>query len=371
MHRQKQECPSHISMVYFLHQTGRTMIKREMTSRERVFAAIRGEDFDVFPAITPTSVATLEAMQLSNSYFPSAHTNPQEMADLAAIGHDIFGFDSVAPYFSVHLEASALGAKVEFSDAASTPYVTSKPMKHISDFKLPSGFLEKQEFKALLRAIEILKKRYKGRVPIIGKVIGPWTLAYNLYGVENLILDTILEPEKTNQLIHELMQVPIAFAIAQFNAGADMITWAEHATSDLVSPQIYERFLVPIHKQAATTLQSHGPLILHVCGEVMDRLHIIASTGMRMFHIDSRNPIGEAVRIASSDLLLTGAIKNPITLAQGNPVSVTQEVITCLQAGIRLISPECAIPTNISMENLKAVTRTAHRYNPSSLKRVE
>jgi [methyl-Co(III) methanol-specific corrinoid protein]:coenzyme M methyltransferase len=293
------------------------------------------------------------------------------MADLAKIGHDYFGFDSVAPYFSVHLEASALGAKVEFNDAASTPYVTTKPMKHISDFRLPSSFLEKQEFQALLRAIEILKKQYKGRVPIIGKVIGPWTLAYNLYGVENLILDTILEPEKTKNLIEELMKVPIAFATAQFNAGADMITWAEHATSDLVRPQIYEQFLVPLHKKAATTLQSQGPLILHVCGEVMDRLHIIASTGMNMFHIDSRNPIDKAVQIAGTDLILTGAINNPITLAQGNPVSVSQEVIQCLKAGIRLISPECAIPTNISSENLKAVARTAHRFTPTSLKRVE
>lgn len=358
-------------MVYSLHQTEPTMKKLEMTSKERVFAAMNGEDFDVFPAITPTSVATLEAMHLSNSFFPSAHTNPQEMAALAAIGHDIFGFDSVAPYFSVHLEASALGAKVEFSDAASTPYVTSKPMKHIDDFKVPPSFLAKQEFQALLRAIEILKHSYKQEVPIIGKVIGPWTLAYNLYGVENLILDTILEPEKTHQLIAELMQIPIAFAMAQFNAGADMVTWAEHATSDLVSPQIYEQFLAPIHKQAASILQRQGPIILHVCGEVMDRLHTFASTGIKMFHIDSRNPIEEAVQIAGSNLLLTGAINNPITLAQGNPATVSQEVIRCLKAGIRLISPECAIPTNISSENLKAVARTAHRYNPSSLKRVD
>ena len=87
-----------------------------MTSRERVFAAIEGKDFDVFPAITPTSIATLEGMKASNAFFPSAHLLPIEMADLAATGHDIFGFDSVAPYFSVHLEASALGAKVNFND---------------------------------------------------------------------------------------------------------------------------------------------------------------------------------------------------------------------------------------------------------------
>ena len=34
------------------------------------------------------------------------------MEVLASVGHDVFGFDSVSPYFSILLEASALGAEV-------------------------------------------------------------------------------------------------------------------------------------------------------------------------------------------------------------------------------------------------------------------
>ncbi|MCK9524171.1 MAG: methyltransferase [Proteobacteria bacterium] len=338
-----------------------------MTSKERVFAAITGKEFDVFPAITPTSVATIDAMKASKAFFPQAHTNPIEMADLAATGHELYGFDSVAPYFSVHLEAAALGAKVDFNNAYNTPIITKRLFTRIDDFELPKDFLQRKEFGSLLKTIEILKKRYNDKVPVIGKVIGPWTLAYNLYGVENLILDTILEPEKTRNLIEELSVVPITFAQAQFDAGADMITWAEHSTADLVSPIIYERYLLPVHTRAAKVLQQHGPLILHVCGNVMDRINLFANAGFALFHIDSRNDIRKAVQIIGNKMMLTGAVNNPVTLVQGQREVIRREVLQNLQDGIRLASPECALPTNVPARGLQALVETAHSVNDKTL----
>ena len=85
-----------------------------MTSKERVFAVINGEDFDVYPALNPTSVATVDAMKISGAFFPEAHTDAKKMEALASVGHNKFGFDSISPYFSILLEASALGAEVDW-----------------------------------------------------------------------------------------------------------------------------------------------------------------------------------------------------------------------------------------------------------------
>ena len=335
-----------------------------MNSSERVNAALEGNDFDVYPVINPTSVATADTMELVRVFFPTAHTNAMEMAELAAAGHDYYGFDSVAPYFSVHLEASALGAQVDWSDINHTPVIVKKPMKRIDDFEIPQSFLRRMEFQRLLKACDILKKKYSGKVPVIGKVVGPWTLAYNLYGVENLVLDTILEPEKTKRLINEMTEIPMAFARAQFDAGADMITWADHVTSDLVSAKIYEEFLLPVHIKAAATLQSGGAMILHICGNVMDRLDCIAQTGFKLFHMDSRNDIAAAVKQAGSSITITGCINNPVTLAQGSSAMIREEVETNIRSGIRLISPECALPSSVPGENLKCLVETAHRMRP-------
>lgn len=341
--------------------------KNEMSSLERVLAVIARKEFDVFPAISPTSVVTVESMRMAKAFYPSAHTNPNEMANLAAVGHDYFGFDTVSPYFSIHLEAAALGAQIDWNDVNTTPKVVKKPMKRIDDFVLPTSFLSRNEFQSLIKTCKLLKKRYGNSVAVVGKVVGPWTLAYNLYGVENLIIDTILEPEKTKQLISELATVSLEFAKAQFEAGADIITWADHVTSDLVSAQIYEEFVMPIHKRASFTLQKYGPVILHVCGNVMDRLPLIAKTGFKLFHMDSRNDIVKALELVGDDILLTGCINNPLTLAQSTPNMVRNEVKNNLRSGIKLISPECAIPCSVPAKNLKELVDTAHKYKPGDI----
>lgn len=347
------------------------MPKLEMTSAERVMAALMGKEFDVFPAVTPTSVATIEGMRLTGVSFPSAHTDGEEMAMLAAVGHDEFGFDTVAPYFSVHLEAAALGAKIDWSDQTRTPQVIGKAFRHLDEFTIPDNFLARSEFQQLLRALRLLRKRYQGQVTVIGKVIGPWTLAYNLYGVERLILDTILEPKKTRALIEEISKVPLEFAKAQFEAGADIVTWAEHVTADLVSAKIYEEFVMPVHRRVTQTLHQYGPLILHVCGKVADRFQLIINAGFKCFHMDSRNDIAKAVEVAGDQIKIVGCINNPVTLSQGSPKDVRREVEFNLACGVRMIGPECAIPASVPTENLKELVQTAHSYSPATVKNIK
>lgn len=345
--------------------------KMTMTSRERVMAAIAGDEFDVFPAVSPTSVATIEGMRRAGVSFPSAHTNGEEMAELAAVGHEEFGFDTVAPYFSVHLEAAALGAKVDWSDQTSTPQVMATAFHSLDEFAIPDNFLSRFEFQQLLRALRLLRKRFRGEVAVIGKVIGPWTLAYNLYGVENLILDTILEPVKTRALIEELAKVPLEFAKAQFEAGADIITWADHVTADLVSAKIYEEFVMPVHARVTRILQQYGPLILHVCGNVADRFPLFIKAGFKCFHMDSRNDIAEAVAMAGDRIKIVGGINNPLTLSQGTPAEVRREVEYNLACGVQMIGPECAIPTSVPTENLKTLVQTVHSHSPETVKKLQ
>ena len=339
------------------------MKKMHLSPYERVFCAINNKEFDVFPAINPTSVATVASMGFAKAHFPVAHTDPIKMADLASVGYSHFGFDSIAPYFSIHLESAALGATVNWQDANKKPTITHTPIKDVDSFSVPNNFFRSGYFQNLLKAITILKKQHNKAVPIIGKVMGPWTLAYNLYGVDNLTIDIILEPQRVAYLLKELYQVSITFAKAQFEAGADIVTWADHATADIVSAQIYEEFVLPYHKQGAATLKKYGPAILHICGNVMDRTDIIAQSGFPIFHMDSRNDVVKAQDTFGGRMQITGTINNPATLAHGTPQAVEKEVLINLKKGIKLISPECALPYTVPKENLLALVKTAHRYN--------
>ena len=75
-----------------------------MTSRQRVLAALKREPVDRTPLCNPTSVATVELMDLVNAPFPEANRNPELMARLAATGYTELGFDTIMPYYKLELE---------------------------------------------------------------------------------------------------------------------------------------------------------------------------------------------------------------------------------------------------------------------------
>ena len=52
---------------------------------------------------------------------------------------------------------------------------------------------------------------------------------------------------------------------------------------------------------------------------------------------------------------LVGNINNPETLFAKGPEEVRQEVVKNLDAGVEMVGPECAIPLQTSIENLKEI----------------
>lgn len=330
-----------------------------MTSKERVRSALLGQETDYCPVINPTTLVTYESMLHTGCFFPQAHMDTDKMAALAAYGHTVLGFDTIMPYLSLHLEAAALGCQVEWGHVDKLPSVTRYPLKDLEDFSVPTNFLDRKPIKSLLAAIRLLKHKHGKDTAIVGKVVGPWTLAYHLYGAANFLMDVIVEEQRVVETLNALQEIPVLFAEAQMEAGADIITWSDHVTGDLVSPQIYSDYLQPIHQGCMRKLQV--PTVLHVCGNVMDRLHLFAAAGFAAFHIDSRNPIPEALQIVKEKMVLTGNINIPNVLLNGSTEEVCEEVTSVFRDGIRLISPECGLPTRVPDVNLLEVVKTARR----------
>ncbi|WP_201721810.1 uroporphyrinogen decarboxylase family protein [Desulfotomaculum copahuensis] len=220
-----------------------------MKPKERFMAALLGQRPDRIPVGNPVSVATVESMKACGVYFPEAHLDPLKMAALAATGYEILGFDTVAPYFSVQQESAAFGLKMNWGSIDSMPDVLENPYHDPDEILIPADFFDRPSITTVLGAIKHLKSEYGNHVCIVGKVMGPWTLSYHLYGVQNFLLDTILDPDKVRGFLNKLKGLSVDFANAQFDAGADVVTVADHATGDLVSGECYRDFLLPIHQE--------------------------------------------------------------------------------------------------------------------------
>ena len=334
-----------------------------MTSRQRVLAALRREPVDRTPVCNPTSIATVELMDLVDAPFPDANRTPELMARLAATGYTELGFDSIMPCFSIIQESSAIGCKIQWEQKDNWPTVKMREPIYVKpeDINFPDNWMEHPDAQCLIEAIRILRREYGDEVAIIGKTMGPWSLAYHSFGVEPFLLLSLDDPGKTKQILDKLKEITVQFGLAQFEAGADALTLPDHATGDLVSGEYYARYLRDMHIEFAERLR--GPLILHICGRTVDRMEYIAQTGMAAFHYDSKNDPAESMAIVKNRISLVGNINNPETLFSKGPEEVRREVYKNLDAGVQLVGPECAIPLQTTIENLKEIPKAVRDWH--------
>ncbi len=171
----------------------------------------------------PTSIVSQELMEKTGIYFPRAHLDPKLMAELAAAGHEILGFDSIMPEFSVQQEAAALGCEMDWGSPSMMPDARTHPFQRVEDLILPENLLEKPSLKVVLEALTLLRREYGDRVAIVGKVMGPWTISYHMAGTQNFLLWAITDPDKVRRFLDVLKEVTVLFARAQFKAGADVV----------------------------------------------------------------------------------------------------------------------------------------------------
>ena len=334
-----------------------------MKGRDRVLAALRGEPVDRTPCCNPTSIATVELMDLVDAHFPEANREPEKMARLAATGYTELGFDSIMPVYSIIQDSSALGCKIQWEQKDNWPTVKMREpiWEEPEDIKIPADFLTHPDTKCVLDAIRILKREYGDEVAIIGKTMGPWSLGYHCFGVEPFLLMSLDDPEKTKLCLDKMKESTVQFGVAQIEAGADALTLPDHATGDLVSGEYYERFLKDLHIEFVERIPI--PLILHICGRTVDRMDYIAQTGMAAFHFDSKNKPDESMKVIRERISLVGNINNPETLFSKGPDVVRHEVCKNLDAGVQLVGPECAIPLQTSIENLKEIPNAVRDWH--------
>lgn len=306
------------------------------------------------PAGNPTSIACHELMDAAGVSFPEAHLQANAMAELALAGHEVAGFDTVMPEFSVDQETAALGCEVDWGDRDRMPVARTHPNADFSDVVVPENFLEKPSMRVLLDAIAILRRYVGGQAAIVGKAMGPWTLSYHMAGTQNFLLKIGMgEKEAVKKMLRQLMPVTIASVEAQFQAGADIVVVADHATGNMVGPYHYEELLLPFHKEL--TQRIAGPLILHVCGNCADRLKLFAEAGFDAYHFEWQVDAQKTVAAVGQQISLVGNVDNIKGLYQGSPKEVYRQARYAIDAGVNIIGPECAVPLATPLENLKAI----------------
>jgi [methyl-Co(III) methanol-specific corrinoid protein]:coenzyme M methyltransferase len=330
-----------------------------MNPREILLKSLRRGETPRPATGTVTSIVTVDLMEKLGVFFPEAHLDAEKMAELAAAGHEVLGFDNVMPLFSVWHESAAMGCEVDWGARDRMPDSKDHIAKLGEDISVPADLLSRPGCAVPLEAIRLLRKRFGDEVAVAGKVFGPWTLGYHVFGVQEFLMGTMLEPDNVRRAMEQLKQVTIRFARAQIEAGADALCLADHATRDLCSPDAYRDFLKDCHAELEETIPC--PLALHICGDTSDRIGYIRETGLACFHFDSKVPTPLARELAGEKLSLMGGTSNLAVIRSGTPELVAADVAEKVEHRIDVIGPECAVPLDAPHENMRLLAEEVRK----------
>lgn len=331
-----------------------------MKTKDRFFAALRRQPVDRPPVAAVTTGVTVEMMERSGIFWPEAHRQAEQLAGLAETVHLYTDTEAIKLPFCMTVEVEALGAPIDYRTRDTIPTETRHIWDHPDQLHLPADFFDRDRVPVVLAAISTLRRRYDDEVPIVTSIVGPFSLASKLFGFENFLTWLITAPDWVHQVMAALTPLAIRYARAQVEAGADAVVIGEAGCSgDLISANTYRDFIAPYHRQLCPAIPA--PTILHICGKSTRHTRYIADTGATAYNFDE----GVDPVIARQNLggtALSGYVPTVKVLLNGAPEDVFQSALACLDAGVDLLTPGCALAPHTPLANIAAMVEALRHW---------
>lgn len=328
-----------------------------MTGRERVLAVIDGRTPDRTPFMP---ITMMFAADLAGVRYREYASDYRALARGQMRVAEEFGVDHVSCISDPARETADLGAEIEWFDdqppANNEARALLADKRALARLKLPDP-LGGGRMHDRVKAAALLKE-CAGRERIVeGWVEGPCAEAADLRGINTLMTDFIDDPGFVRDLFAFVVEMELAFARAQVEAGADLIGVGDAAAS-LVGPAIYRDFVWEYERKLVDGIHAMGALVrLHICGRTRRIFEGMGRLGCDIVDLDWMAPAGEARRVMGPGQVLAGNIDPVKTLRDGTPESVRAAMEECrAQAGPRFIaSAGCEVVRETPHENLRAM----------------
>ncbi len=334
----------------------------EMTSLERVVAALKHEKPDRVPVIGVIITRALREV----GYTPKDSLyKPERMAEAKIAAHEHYGDDGIVAGTDLFLQAEALGAETDIKEHV--PIVIHWPLKEDKSAldKMKPFTLEDGRIASVLEEIRLLKDKYDDTV-VIGPVVGgPVTTAAMLRGVEPLLMDMVLDPEWVHRLLRFLTEADIPLYKAIAEAGAHAIVQLEPISSNtILSPEQYAEFAMPYQRELFGVLNDLGVVgVNHICADTSLIWEQMVDVGAPAIQIDYPIDMVDCKKRVGTKTTIMGNVDPIDYLLFGSPKEVydkSVEVIKQTADGSGFVlTPGCDLNPNTPAENILAHVQAA------------
>jgi len=326
-----------------------------MTPKERVMNRLAGKPVDKIPNLN--IVMSFAAKYAGVKYGEFCTDYRVRVGAMEKTTVD-FGLDVLTTMSDAYGETHDYGAKIRYPED-DLPICESPLIRCPEDANKLKRWnpLESTRMLDRVKGLELYKKNWGNHYPIVGWVEGPFAEFADLTSLNEAMMMLYTEPAFLQESMELITEQAIDCAIAQLEAGADIIGVGDAAVS-LINPEHYYQFVWPLEKRIIQAIQdSGGKSKLHICGNTTHILENIIATGADIIDLDYMVDFTEAIRLSEGKCSISGNFDPVTRLLQSTPDEVRATTKYFMECGnsTSIISAGCEVPKETPPENLKAV----------------
>jgi len=296
--------------------------------------------------------------------FSQIINSPHKIADIfikgfETVGQDLLWTGAGLLNYPVHF----LGCPI-VDDTAETPMLKGTAISSLDelanlDIETVTGNTTMQ---GIIRAHHLTADAIGKKTLIMPTFWGPFTTAARILGTENLMMATIMDPDRAKELISFSTELIWSIAEKQLDhPDIPGLNISEPvASGDLISPVTFQQFVLPVLTEIiARTRALKKYASLHICGDTTRILKDILTIGPDCYSLEAKVDLRDARSILGGKVCVLGNVSPTGVFLTGQPEAVCEEARLCLAAwGDPLgyiLTVGCDFPNAVPLENIKAL----------------
>lgn len=243
-------------------------------SRNKVLEALQGANEGRPPVIPPfQGTWAVENSELSLS---EAIDSPEEHAKVQIAMAERCGFDGIEGMWDWLCMVEGLGAEVRIADGMG-PLTTSHPLEDIDIDLEPSPESDLRGKSNL----ETMRHLEDSGMYIYSTVPGPFTLGGEMRGLEQLMMDMILEPEHYTKVLSDSTEVIAEYADFYSESSEGTLICESTGGPALLSPEDTCSNVLPWVSKAFNRVGNHR--LLHISGDPTEIIGYVPTNEIDLF----------------------------------------------------------------------------------------
>lgn len=266
-----------------------------MNYRERLLKLLEGNEVDrppFMPAIYDLKPDFINAplhtfAQTKNELVLSLTFEAEELqAEALTVGYDIY-----------NIEAEAVGCKILRNVSIGMPEIEAPLIQSFTEIeKLPELNKISGRMPLFVEVTEKIQYKYGEIVPVRLGISGPFSMAAKIFPHDDLLLESILNPEKVIGLLKYCSRIIKLYLEASIKTGAGIVIFDSFVSPPMISPETYRELILPLHYGLFQFLKKNNVLqrTLIVGGNTSVLIPDFVKTGATQLLLDFNIPVEES-----------------------------------------------------------------------------